>query len=83
MNIHDTDDNECFKLCFVRYVKYSSKMQKNYKSLIDLNFECIKFPVKIRDVHKIENKTSVNISVFGYENKEKYPIKKMLRRKTC
>ena len=33
-----------------------------------------KFPVKIRDIHKIEKKNSISISVFGYENKEKHPI---------
>ena len=51
-----------------------------------LGFKDIKFPVKIRDIHKIENKNSIDISVFGHENKAKYPIyisKKMLRRKTC
>ena len=32
------------------------------------------FPIKIRDIHKIEKKNSTGISVFGYENKEKYPI---------
>ena len=34
----------------------------------------MKFPVKIRDIHKIEKKNSIGITVFGYENKEKYPI---------
>ena len=28
-----------------------------------------KFPVKIRDTQKIENKNSIGISVFVYENK--------------
>ena len=32
------------------------------------------FPIKIRDIHKIEKKNSIGISVFGYENKEKYTI---------
>ena len=32
------------------------------------------FSVKIRDIHKIENKSSISISVFSYENKKKYPI---------
>ena len=27
-----------------------------------------------RDIHKIEKKNSIAISVFGYENKEKHPI---------
>ena len=38
-----------------------------------LDFKDIDFPVKIREIHKIEKKNSFNISVFGYENKEKYP----------
>ena len=33
-----------------------------------------KFPVKIRDIHKIEKNISICISVFGYENKEKHLI---------
>ena len=40
----------------------------------DLDFEHTKFPVKIRDICKIEKKNSIAISVFGYENKEKYSI---------
>ena len=33
-----------------------------------------KFPVKIKDIYKIEKNNSISISVFGYENKVKYPI---------
>ena len=32
------------------------------------------FLVKIKDIHKIEKKNPIGISVFGYENKEKHPI---------
>ena len=39
-----------------------------------LDFKDIHIPVKIRDIHKIENKNSIGINVFGYENKEKYPL---------
>ena len=38
------------------------------------DFKDIKFPVKVKDNHKIEKMNSIGISVFGYENKEKYPI---------
>ena len=41
----------------------------------------MKFPVKIRDIHKIEKRNSIDISAFGYENKEKYPI--YVSRKYC
>ena len=41
-----------------------------------LDFRDIKFPVKTREIHKIKkNKlNSIGISVYGYENKVKYPI---------
>ena len=32
-----------------------------------------KFPVKIRDIHKIEKKNSINNSIFGDQQKVKYP----------
>ena len=38
------------------------------------NFKDTKFPVKIRDIHKIEKKNSIAISASGYENKERHPI---------
>ena len=38
------------------------------------DFKDIKFPVKTRDIHKIEKKkekkNSITTSVFGYENRE-------------
>ena len=41
----------------------------------DLDFEEIKFLVKIKDIRKTKKKkNSLGASVFGYEVKEKYPI---------
>ena len=77
-NIQNNDDNECFKWFLVRYLNCAhhrpartTKADKNFAK--NLDFKSIKFPVKVRDIHKIENKNSVGISVFGYENKEKHP----------
>ena len=39
-----------------------------------LEFKEINFPAKITDIHKLEKKNVMGISVFGYENKEKHPI---------
>ena len=39
-----------------------------------LYFKDIKFRVKTRDIHAIEKKKKIGISVFGYENKVEYPI---------
>ena len=49
-----------------------TKAKKDFVKRFD--FKDIKFPVKIRDVHKIEKKNSIAISVFGNEIKRIYPI---------
>ena len=79
INIQNTDDNEYFKWHLVRnlnpaehYPRRITKADKDFAKRLD--FKDMKFPVKIRDIHKIEKKNSINISVFGYENKEKHPI---------
>ena len=51
------------------------KITKHDKNLANrLDFKDIKFPVKIRDIHKIGKNNSIVISVFGYESNEKHPI---------
>ena len=79
INIQNTDDNECFKWCLVRYLNPAdhhlariTKADKDFATTLD--FKDINFPVKIRDIHKIEKKNSIGISVFDFENEEKYPI---------
>ena len=52
--------------------KRISKADRDFDKKID--FKDIKFPVKVRHIHKIEKKNSIGISVFGYENKEKHSI---------
>ena len=79
LNIQSIDDNEWFKWCLVRYLHPADlhparirKVDKDFSRALD--FKDIKFPVKIRDIHKIEKRNCIAISIFGYENKEKYPI---------
>ena len=86
INIQNTDDNECFKWCLVRYLNPAdrnprriTKADKDFANR--LNFKDTKFPVKIRDIYKIENYNSIGISTFGYENKVKYPI--FVSKKCC
>ena len=54
-------DNECFKGCLVRYLHPAdhnpariTKANKDFAK--DFNFKDNKVPVKIRDIHKIEEK---------------------------
>ena len=42
------------------------KADKDFAKKLD--FTDIKFLVKVRDIHKIEKKNPIGISVFGYEN---------------
>ena len=72
-------DNECFKWCLIRYLnpvdhnpRRFTKADKDFAKRLD--FKDIKFPVKIIDIHKMKRKNSIDISVFGYENKGKCPI---------
>ena len=79
INIQNIDHNECFKWCLSRYLNpadhHPARITKGDKGFAkSLDFKDMNFPVKIRDIHKIENYNSINISVFGYENEEKYPI---------
>ena len=39
-----------------------------------LNYEGIEFPVATKHYCKIEGQNNININVFGYENKQFYPI---------
>ena len=53
------DDNECFGWCLVRYLHpadhHPARITKAHRDFArKLNFEVIKFPVKIRDIYKIE-----------------------------
>ena len=75
INIKNIDDNECFKLCLVRYLHpldhNLKKITKAYKYFIkQTDFKGI---TKLRTFSKFK-KNSIGISVFGYKNKEKHPI---------
>ena len=48
------------------------KVDKLYGDKLD--FKDMEFPVKVRDIHKIERKNSISISISGYEDKKKHPI---------
>ena len=72
-------DNECFRWCHIRHLnpqdKYPQRIEKVDKKMVDqLNYDGIEFPVTIKQINKIEKQNEINISVFGYENKQPYPI---------
>ena len=73
------DDNECFRWCHIRYLnpqdKYPQRIKKSDKEFIKkLDYSEIEFPVTTKKYNKIEKQNEININVFGYENKQPYPI---------
>ena len=88
INNQNTDNNEFFKWCSVRYLhpadynlRIIRKVDKLYGNKLDL--KDIKFPVKGKDISKNERKNSISISFFGYKNEEGYPINESKRKKRC
>ena len=72
-------DNECFRWCHIRHLnkqdKYPQRIKKSDKEYISkLNYTGIEFPVNIKQLNKIEKQNEININVFGYEEKQPYPI---------
>ena len=66
----------------VKYLHDLAKIRKAERLFGDeLDFEDIKFLVKMRVIHKIEKKNAFVINIFGYKNNQIYPI--CLSQKYC
>ena len=75
MNDNDNEsinDNECFKWCLVRYLNLAghnprriTKVDKDFAKRLD--FRDTKFPIRIRDIHKIEKKNSSALAFLVME----------------
>ena len=73
------EDNECFRWCHIRHLnprdKDPQRIKKTDKAFVNnLNYQGIEFPVTIKQYNKIEQQHKIRINVFGYEEKQKYPI---------
>ena len=72
-------DNECFRWCHIRYLYPQKKdphrvKECDWKCVKDLDYSGIEFPVSIKQYNRIEKQNSININVFGYEQRQPYPI---------
>ena len=72
-------DNECFRWCHVRHLNPRNdnpqRIKKTDKAFMpQLDYQGIEFPVSVKQYNKIETQNNININVFGYENKQTYPI---------
>ena len=73
------EDNECFRWCHIRHLNPQNKdpqrIKKSDKEYVkNLDYSGIEFPVTTKQYNKIEKQNEININVFGYENKQQYPI---------
>ena len=73
------EDIECFRWCHIRYLnpqgKDPQRIKKSDKEYIEnLNYSGIEFPVATKQYNKIEKQNKININVFGYEDRQPYPI---------
>ena len=80
INLQNKDDC-CFAWCHVRYLnpkkKDPQRIKKDDNRFIKdkiVNYDEIKFPVTLKDYNKIEKMNSINVNVFGYEERQIYPI---------
>ena len=78
INIKNKDD-ECFRWCHVRHLnpqeKDPQRIKRDDKQYVDkLNYNGITFPVSQKQYQKIEKQKSIKINVFGYEERQPYPI---------
>lgn len=54
---------------------HPERIKKSDRSLINkLDYSNVEFPVKVTSFNKIEKQNSIRINVFGYENKQAYPM---------
>ena len=71
------EDNECFRWCHIRHLnpQEDHKVRKSDKRMVqELNYQGVEFPFGIKDYTKFETRNSINVNVFGYMDKQFYPI---------
>ena len=72
-------DNECFRWCHIRHLnpqdKDPQRIKKTDKQYIEkLDYSSIEFPVTVKQINKIEKQNNICINLFGYEEKQTFPI---------
>ena len=74
-------DNACFGWCHVRHLNPKEtnpqrikKDDNEYIKQRKVDYTGIEFPVTIKQYNKVEKQNNIRINVFGYEEKQAYPI---------
>ena len=72
----NNDDNQCFKWAITRSLNpvdiKPERVTKILKMQAEkLNWTLIKFPTKVKDIHKFEKQNNINVNVFSYDDETK------------
>ena len=72
-------DNECFRWCHIRHLNPQGKDPQRIKKtdkifICQLDYSSIEFPVTVKQINKIEKQNNICINLFGYEEKQPFPI---------
>ena len=74
------EDDKCFLYCHLYHlhkkeiIKNPQRVSKYKQYVNEVDYSKIKFPVEQNQYNKIEKLNNININVFGYENKQTFPI---------
>ena len=73
------EDNECFRWCHIRHLNPQEKDPQRIKKtdkifICQLDYSSIEFPVTVKQINKIEKQNNICINLFGYEEKQPFPI---------
>ena len=74
INIENKNDNECFRWCHLAFLfppKNHPERISKYKEHTDkIKYNKINFPVKLKDIPKIENMNDdIRFNVYGVDDK--------------
>ena len=73
------NDNECFRWCHIRHLLPQNENPQRIKEcdkkyVEKLDYSGIEFPVSVKQYNKIEKQNNIRVNVFGYEERQRYPI---------
>jgi hypothetical protein len=74
INIHNYDDQECFKYCMLYHssekLKHDDRLTVLKKMTNKYNFDNIRYPTSIKDIQIFENNNKIKINIYTYEDEK-------------
>ena len=73
------EDNKCFRWCHIGHFNPQEKYPQSIKIcdkeyVKNLDYRGIEFSVTVKQFNKIEKQNNITINIFGYEERQPYPI---------